>query len=410
MSSNLPPKGMRDFLPKEKAIRNFLMGKIREEYTKNGFREIETSEIENIENMQNSDGGENTKLVFQIMKRGEKLDLQKAQNPSDLADLALRFDLTLPLSRFYGNNRNELPTIFKAFQMGYVFRAERPQKGRYRSFMQCDIDIIGDESNLAEIELISTLHKTLKSTGLDHFKFVINDRRILKDICVRAGFEEEHFEDIAISLDKLDKVGNEGIRKELFAKGYDLANIDDLQELNEKIAAEGIAFVKEFSPSGAENVMQIMDVLSRMDLGIEIAFEHSLVRGMGYYTGTIFEIVHKDFNSSIGGGGRYDNMIGKLSGSDAPACGFSIGFERLCDLLMNDESIDLQEKRLALFYDERDDLAQVMKTANTLREEYVVSVYVKKKKFKKQIDRLFEDGFEFMAVYSPELKISKLGE
>lgn len=410
MSSNLPPKGMRDFLPKEKAIRNFLMGKIKEVYTRNGFREIETSEIENIENMQNSDGGENTKLVFHIMKRGEKLDLEKAQKPSDLADLALRFDLTLPLSRFYGNNRNELPTIFKAFQMGYVFRAERPQKGRYRSFMQCDIDIIGDESNLAEIELISTLHKTLKSTGLDHFKFVINDRRILKDICIKAGFGEEYFEDIAISLDKLDKIGNEGIKKELLVKGYDLAHIENLEKLNEKIASEGIAFVREFSPSGADNVMQIMDVLSRMDMGIEIEFEHSLVRGMGYYTGTIFEIVHKDFNSSIGGGGRYDNMIGKLSGSDAPACGFSIGFERLCDLLMKDESVDLEEKRLALFYDEKDDLADVLKLANRLREEYVVSVYVKKKKFKKQIDRLFEDGFEFMAVCSPEFKISKLGE
>lgn len=410
MSSNLPPKGMRDFLPKEKAIRNFLMGKIKEVYTRNGFREIETSEIENIENMQNSDGGENTKLVFHIMKRGEKLDLEKAQKPSDLADLALRFDLTLPLSRFYGNNRNELPAIFKAFQMGYVFRAERPQKGRYRSFMQCDIDIIGDESNLAEIELISTLHKTLKSTGLDRFKFVINDRRILKDICIKAGFGEEYFEDIAISLDKLDKIGNEGIKKELLVKGYDLAHIENLEKLNEKIASEGIAFVREFSPSGADNVMQIMDVLSRMDMGIEIEFEHSLVRGMGYYTGTIFEIVHKDFNSSIGGGGRYDNMIGKLSGSDAPACGFSIGFERLCDLLMKDESVDLEEKRLALFYDEKDDLADVLKLANRLREEYVVSVYVKKKKFKKQIDRLFEDGFEFMAVCSPEFKISKLGE
>lgn len=410
MSSNLPPKGMRDFLPKEKAIRNFLMEKIKEVYTRNGFREIETSEIENIENMQNSDGGENTKLVFHIMKRGEKLDLENASKPADLADLALRFDLTLPLSRFYGNNRNELPTVFKAFQMGYVFRAERPQKGRYRSFMQCDIDIIGDESNLAEIELIATLHETLKSTGLDHFKFVINDRRILKDICLTAGFAQENFEDIAISLDKLDKIGNEGVKKELLAKGYDADKIENLEKLNEKIAIEGISFVKEFSPSGAENVAQIMDVLSRMDSGIEIEFEHSLVRGMGYYTGTIFEIVHKDFNSSIGGGGRYDNMIGKLSGSDAPACGFSIGFERLCDLLMKDESVDLEEKRLALFYDERDDLADVLKLANRLREEYVVSVYTKKKKFKKQIDRLFEDGFEFMAVCSPELKISKLGE
>ncbi|MBF4691949.1 histidine--tRNA ligase [Fusibacter ferrireducens] len=410
MANNKPPSGMRDFLPKDKALREYVMQVIREEYSRNGFTEIETSQIENLDNMENSDGGDNTKLLFKILKRGEKLKLNEIpETESNLSDLAMRFDLTLPLSRFYANNRNDLPSVFKSLQMGYVFRAERPQKGRYRSFIQCDVDVIGDESNLAEVELINTVGKALTRLGLDDLTIKINDRRILKGLVTSAGFDADEFSDIAITLDKLDKIGREGIINELNSKNYDSSKINRLMQLSDALESNGIESAKVLSEEGYTNLKEIITVIEAIQSGYKIKFDYSLVRGMGYYTSTIFEVYYGALGYAVGGGGRYDEMIGKMSGADAPACGFSIGFERIVDILKAEDHKMPTGSRLALFYDVSDDLKEVMKTAIQLRETYsVVSVFVKKKKFGKQVDRLKEQNFDMFTVFSPELEIKSL--
>lgn len=410
MANNKPPSGMRDFLPQDKALREYVMHVIREEYSRNGFTEIETSQIENLENLENSDGGDNTKLLFKILKRGEKLKLNEIpETESKLSDLAMRFDLTLPLSRFYANNRNDLPGVFKALQMGYVFRAERPQKGRYRSFVQCDVDVIGDESNLAEVELINTVGKALTRLGLDDLTIKINDRRILKGLVTSAGFDADDFSDIAITLDKLDKIGREGIVNELKAKNYEQAKIDQLMKLSDDLETNGIESAKILSEEGYTNLKEVMTVIESIQTGYKIKFDYSLVRGMGYYTSTIFEVYYGALGYAVGGGGRYDEMIGKMSGADAPACGFSIGFERIVDIMKEEDRKIPMGSRLAFFYDASDDLKEVMKTAIELREIYaVVSVFVKKKKFGKQVDRLKEQNFDMFTVFSPELEIKNL--
>lgn len=403
MSSTLPPKGMRDFLPSVKESREYVKNIIRDEYRRNGFIEIETSQIENLENLVKSDGGENTKLIFKILKRGEKLELDRAASEDDIADLGLRFDLTLPLSRFYANNTNELPQVFKALQMGYVFRAERPQKGRYRSFMQCDVDMIGEASNLAEIEILSTVYKTLKRIGLKGIKFKINDRRILKALVEGAGFKAEDFGDVAISLDKIDKVGEEGVIEELRVKNYAPDNIDRLIAINKRFKEDGLTYAKQLSPEGYQNIKEIISTLNALYDDMSLDFDFSLVRGMGYYTGTIFEVFYEGAKSALGGGGRYDEMVGRLCGIDRPACGFSIGYERLVDIIQN-EDIELPElKKLALFYGEEDDLVEVLKQADSLRETYdMVSVFKKKKKFFKQVERVREEGYTDYKEYGGE--------
>jgi histidyl-tRNA synthetase len=410
MASTKPPSGMRDFLPKDKELREYVMRVIREEYARNGFTEIETSQLENLSNLENSDGGDNTKLIFKILKRGEKLNLSMSTNSeSDLADLGLRFDLTLPLSRFYANNRNELPSVFKAIQMGYVFRAERPQKGRYRSFIQCDVDVIGDESNLTEIELINTVGRSLTRLGLNDLTIKINDRRILKGLVVAAGFQSDQFSDIAIILDKLDKIGRDGIIQEMLDKGYAHSNIEKLLALSNELETKGIEAAKPLSQEGYDNLKQILTVIESIQDGFKIKFDYSLVRGMGYYTSTIFEVFYGALGYAVGGGGRYDEMIGKMSGVDAPACGFSIGFERIIDILREENHDIPTGTRLALFYDPNQDLSAVMKSAIELRDTFsVVSVFAKKKKFSKQVDRLKEQGFDAFSVFGDEINIKEL--
>jgi histidyl-tRNA synthetase len=411
MNSTLPPKGMRDFMPQEKALREYVLSTIRDEYARNGFTEIETSFIENLENLTGSDGGENTKLIFKILKRGEKLTLGATEiKEDDIADLGLRFDLTLPLSRFYAENRNDLPQVFKAIQMGNVFRAERPQKGRYRSFVQCDVDVIGDETNLTEIELINTVARTLKRLTLKDFVVKVNDRRILKALILAADFTEVEFPDITMTLDKLDKVGREGIIKELESKNYPQDNITKLMTLSDAIGNQGLEAVKELSPEGYENLKSIITVIEGLRSDYTIAFDYSLVRGMGYYTSTIFEVAHGSLGYSIAGGGRYDEMIEKMCGTSAPACGFSIGFERIVDLLKEMSVTFETGQKLALLFSDEDDLLSVIQTAVSLREIYhIVSVFKKKKKLGKQLERLKTDGFELMALFSANLDIKPLG-
>lgn len=397
MKTKLPPSGMRDFLPGEKAIREEVIGMIRQVYAGFGFEEIETSVLENIENLVGDDGGENTKLIYQVLKRGEKLDLKGAKTALDVVDLGLRFDLTLPLVRFYSNNRNALPTIFKALQVGTVFRAERPQKGRFRAFTQCDVDIIGDPSNFAEIEVISTVSDALKSLGLRHFKVKINDRRIIKAIVKEAGFPDSAFVDIAITMDKEDKVGDQGVLDELLQKGYDLDLVKSFLQKTRQVQEKGLEAIRPICPEAYDNLSEIIGVVEALREGYTIEFDYSLVRGMGYYTGTIFEVAYGDLGYSIAGGGRYDDMIKAFSGNDIPAIGFSIGFERIMGLVLEERLKTSKPRKLALIFDgevPEGVVGAMMRASELRREGKVVALYKKKNKLGKQIKKLEEDGYE----------------
>lgn len=417
MKTKLPPKGMRDFLPKEKAVREHVMQTIRKVYKNAGFTEIETSYIENIENLTGGDGGENTKLIFKILKRGDKLskmgslDVSDPSAENELSDLALRFDLTLPLVRFYANQKNELPTIFKSIQMGPVFRAERPQKGRYRMFTQCDIDMIGDETSLAEVDIILTISKALKALGLKSFNIKINDRRLLKALVLSAGIKESQFEDVAITLDKRDKVGEEGVEKELLEKGYAINCVKKLLEQTADLDQKGLEAVESISPESYENLQTIMSALKPFTDDFNLVFDQTLVRGMGYYTSTIFEVSYGELGYAIAGGGRYDQMIGKILGTDVPAIGFSIGFERIIDLLMESGADPLNEQKIALLFAENDELSEVLKCLEHLRQEYdAVSIYRSKKKRGKQIEQLEKQGYSGFAVYGDPMEVKLFGE
>ncbi len=340
--SKKPVTGMKDILPEEMAIRDYVIGVIRETYGKFGFTSIETPSVESIENLSSKQGGENEKLIFKILKRGEKLNLETAQEERDLVDGGLRYDLTVPLVRFYSNHANELPSPFKALQMGNVWRADRPQRGRYRQFMQCDIDILGEPSNLAEIELILATTTTLGKLGFRNFQIRINDRRILKAMAAYSGFLQESYDSVFITLDKMDKIGPEGVKQELIQSGFQSGSAEKYMELFQRMeqADDSLAVLTGelgdfLDPEVGDNLREIMDsVGATKDSCFELVFDPALVRGMSYYTGTIFEIAMPEFGGSCGGGGRYDEMVGRFTGNDVPACGFSIGFERIILLLM----------------------------------------------------------------------------
>lgn len=408
----LPSKGMRDFLPEDKALREKMMGIIRTEYTKHGFMEIETSIIENLDRLVNSDGGENTKLIFKILKRGDKLRLdQSGQKENDLADLGLRFDLTLPLSRYYCNNMNELPKIFKAMQTGYVYRAERPQKGRFRGFVQCDMDIMGDPTNGAEIELIHAISSTLRKLDLKNFTIKINDRRLLLGAIASCGYDESDFGKVCIILDKADKIGKEGVAKELEKEGYSEAQVSALMSVMTEIEKNGLEGLKSknICPEAIESLEQIIGTIEQLTAGdYNIAFDFTLVRGMGYYTGTIFEIAYTNLGYSIGGGGRYDKMIGSFIGQDIPAVGFSIGFERIFEILKEEGNSFYKPKQLALIYNDSDSIKEVVEKADQLRLDYdSVSLFKREKKFGKQLERLAKFGFSHFASYDEGLAEAK---
>ncbi len=337
-----PTTGMKDILPAEMEIRDYVISIIKDTYGKFGFTPIETPCVENIANLSSKQGGENEKLIFKILKRGEKLNLEMAETESDLTDGGLRYDLTVPLVRFYSNNAANLPSPFKALQMGNVWRADKPQRGRYRQFMQCDIDILGEASNLAEIELILATTTTISRLGFDNFQIRINDRRILKAMAAYAGFPEESFDSVFITLDKMDKIGMDGVKAELLEAGYSKEMCDRYLYLFTEVekADNGPAFLADTLKEHLEtDVMdsftEILDSVraTKADT-FDLVFDPTLVRGMSYYTGTIFEIAMPEFGGSCGGGGRYDKMVGKFTGTDVPACGFSIGFERIVLLLM----------------------------------------------------------------------------
>jgi histidyl-tRNA synthetase len=404
-----PVTGMKDILPSEMQLRDYCIGIIKKTYAEFGFTSIETPCVESLANLNSKQGGENEKLIFKVMKRGEKLNLETAKEENDLTDSGLRYDLTVPLVRFYANHANELPAPFKALQMGNVWRADRPQKGRYRQFMQCDIDILGEPSNLAEIELILATTTTLGNLGFKDFKIRINDRRILKAMASYSGFPEEKFDDVFITLDKMDKIGLDGVKEELIKDGYDAGSVEKYIELFELIGEKsGIDALKAVADKISDNLdaevseglTEIIDSVEKTKSAqFEMVFDPTLVRGMSYYTGTIFEVSMPQYGGSCGGGGRYDKMVGKFLGQDTPACGFSIGFERII-MIMMDEGFKIPGESTKVAYliekgikGER--LAQIIGEAQKERTEGKQVLVVrmnKNKKFQKQ--QLSEQGYE----------------
>ena len=402
-----PVTGMKDILPAEMAIRDYVIRLIKETYGTFGFSSIETPCVEHIENLSSKQGGENEKLIFKILKRGEKLKLDTAETEADLVDGGLRYDLTLPLSRYYSNHANELPSPFKALQMGNVWRADRPQRGRYRQFMQCDIDILGEPTNLAEIELILATTTLLGKLDFKNFTIRINDRRILKAMAAYSGFEPESYDTVFIILDKMDKIGLEGVREELEKEGFDKACVDKYLAMFEEITndVQGVRYVKEklegvLEPEyadGLELIMNSVDAVKAADF--KIAFDPTLVRGMSYYTGPIFEISMDEFGGSVGGGGRYDEMIGKFTGNNTCACGFSIGFERIIMLLM-ERGFQVPQigTKKALLIEKNMPAEGMMKVLKQAEEDRkngsVVTIAVMNKNKKFQKEQLKEEGYE----------------
>ena len=412
--SKKPVTGMKDILPAEMQIRDYVIGVIKETYAQFGFTSIETPCVENIVNLSNKQGGENEKLIFKILKRGEKLNLEQAKEENDVTDSGLRYDLTVPLVRFYSNNSASLPSPFKALQIGPVWRADRPQRGRYRQFYQCDIDILGESSNLAEIELITATTTTLGKIGFKNFEIRINERRILKAMAAFSGFKETNFDNVFIILDKMDKIGLDGVSEDLLQHGFLKESVDKYLGLFRGIEEhknDGLRFLAEalgeyLDDEVRNNLQEIIDSVEATKCAdFKMVFDPTLVRGMSYYTGTIFEIVIPEFGGSCGGGGRYDKMVGNFTGNDIPACGFSIGFERIVLLLLeNNFKIPNAKKKIAYLIEKGIDstmLCDIMKQAQMARkngEQILVTRMNKNKKFQKEQLNL-EGYMEFKEFY-----------
>ena len=401
-----PVTGMKDVMPAEMEIRDYLIGLIKDTYKTFGFQSMETPCVEHIENLCSKQGGDNEKLIFKILKRGEKLKIDEAKEENDLVDGGLRYDLTVPLARYYSNHANELPSPFKALQIGSVWRADRPQKGRFRQFVQCDIDILGEASNLADIELILATTAMLGKLDFKNFTVCINDRNILKSMAAYSGFKEEDYDEVFIVLDKMDKIGPEGVEAELIEMGYTSESVKTYLSLFDEVASDvsGVRYLKEKlgdylsdeTADGLELIMSSVEAAKECDFKLQ--FTPTLVRGQSYYTGTIFEVTMDDFGGSVAGGGRYDKMIGKFTGQDTPACGFSIGFERIVMLLLENgykvpggrqKKAYLLEKKLP-----KEAMLKVLALAKADREagRQVLIVNMKKnKKFQKE--QLIEDGY-----------------
>ncbi|MCC8150529.1 MAG: histidine--tRNA ligase [Lachnospiraceae bacterium] len=409
-----PVNGMKDILPEEMKVRDYVQRVIRETYSSFGFTPIETPCMEDISNLTNKQGGENEKLIFKVMKRGEKLKLDAAESEMDLVDYGMRYDLTVPLCRFYANHANDLPSPFKALQMGNVWRADRPQRGRYRQFMQCDIDILGEPSNLAEIELILATTTTLGKIGFQNFEIRINERRILKAMAAYSGFAEGEYDNVFIILDKMDKIGLDGVAAELTKEGYSEESAEKYLSLFQGVeqAEDGLSYLAEalgdfLEESVVQNMKEIAQTVNASKAAkFELVFDPTLVRGMSYYTGTIFEINMPEFGGSCCGGGRYDKMVGNFTGREVPACGFSIGFERII-LLLLESGFHVPDEHVKTVYMVEKGLSgellkEVIKSAQNARsigEQVLVVRMNKNKKFQKE--QLEKEGYtNFLEFYN----------
>lgn len=408
-----PPRGMRDFLPEEKTIRDSTLAVIRREFARFGYQEIETPAVEELERLVGDHGGENEKLIFRILRRNLEKEAGESQG---LADLGLRFDLTVPLSRFYATHRARLPDVFRSIQIGPVWRAERPQKGRFRQFTQCDIDILGEPGVVAEIELATATLHTLSALGIEGSTVRLNDRRVLTALLEHCGFPAAEWGRTLVALDKLDKIGIPGVRAELEARGHAAGAIERLVAAMEPLTAgmmnlAGLEeFANRFGISGelVANLSTIASGIGATTVPGRVAFDPSLVRGMGYYTGPIFEVHHPAGAGSIAGGGRYDGMIGRFAGSDTPACGFSIGFERIIELAKLEAPV--ATRRIALVYSPEVPPAQLAKLQYALvREGHVVRNVPRPKKLARTLERLRESGFgEFAVVETGATAVAEL--
>ena len=412
-----PVKGMCDMLPSDMRLREHVLDMIKSSYAKYGFMQIETPVMEHIENLTSKQGGDNEKLIFKVMKRGADLARAIDAGNQEFADNGLRYDLTLPLARYYANNKEKLPAPFKSLQIGNVWRADNPQKGRFRQFTQCDIDILGDNTNLAEIELIAAtsgmLSKIFAEVGITDFTIHVNDRQILRGAALAAGFAEEDIPSILISLDKFDKIGFDGISKELVENGYDEEKVnkylDIYKNLSDVTCEEFCRGISEenLPKEVVANMDEIISCVKAMiNEHVSIIFDPTLVRGMGYYTGPIFEITIDGYNFSIAGGGRYDKMIGKFCGQDVCASGFSIGFERIITILKDKQAdgykIDADNVAILIGKDVTlEKKLEIFNEARELREQNkTVTIQPMRKNVKQQIEKLEAEGYtEFRKIY-----------
>lgn len=404
-----PVRGTNDYLPKEMAVREKVRSEILKTYKKYGFMQISAPILEDIDNLLGSDGGDNTKLIFKVLKRGEKLDLSTPNlTERDLVDIGLRYDLTVPMVRLFCNNQNSLPTPFKTIQIDYSFRADRPQRGRSRQFIQCDIDILGDPTINAEIDVINTTAKTFLNLGFKNFVCKLNDRRILSDIILGTGFSADSECDVCVVLDKLDKIGIDGVTAELIERGFDESKVSALMEKIAKIQESGIESLEGFGVRRevVDSVKQILSTTNALSGGnYNIKFDISIVRGQGYYTGAVYEFYMEGFSGACGGGGRYDNMVEKMTGKKVPAVGFGLGFEPTCMLINEMGLLKAEDKLIACVYYPEDDFTEVLKYVEELNQSNNVSAVPAKKNLGFQLQTLKSNGFtHFVTLKDKQIK------
>lgn len=394
MKNFSPIRGTNDYMPKEAKMREIVRQKILSVYQNNGYNLISTPILENLELLNMSDGGDNLKLMFKTVKRGDKLDLTKENlTESDITEEGLRYDLTVPLARFYANNREKLPTPFKAIQIDYSFRAERPQRGRLRQFTQCDVDVFGDSSINAEIDLLKTAYEAYSSLGFGSLIIKINDRRVLNSLVLNAGFNESEFSSVCVALDKIDKVGVNGMMMELIEKGMPTEAINKLVDEVNDVVENGLSAVLKYGAEQkvVDDLMYLISTLKAITGNkINVLFDISIIRGQGYYTGTVFEFYCDGINSAVGGGGRYDKMVEKMVGISVPAVGASIGFERISLVLLEQNAKFDSKENLALIFDDDDDMVEVYKTKEELMKNYNVSLFKRPKNMKSFFEKIQE--------------------
>lgn len=398
-----PVRGTVDYLPSEMDIRSYAEQIILKTYKQNGFLQVKTPILESLNLLTSGDSGDNQKLMFKTIKRGDKLDLTKPNlSESDIVEEGLRYDLTVPLVRFFINNREKLPTPFKAIQIDEAFRAERPQRGRIRQFTQCDIDILGDSTPMAEIELLYAYMCSYKALGFKKLTFKVNDRRALNELIVNSGFELEKVQEICVSLDKFDKIGFDGVCKELIDNGYDSQKTTALIEKFKALKsiddnAKKLEMLKEFGVSDdvISSLSTIINTASAFQfVGYRVDYDACVIRGQGYYTGTVLEVFDDDFGRAIGGGGRYDKMIEKFAGVSIPAVGASIGLYSVV-MLMNERGYKVPSQKLALIYDKNADFSEVLKAKVELMSRgFEVSAFIFPKNFNNFADKIKQNGYD----------------
>lgn len=402
----LPVKGTEDIAPKRMSLLEGMLAKIKQVYSLNGFNQIQTPILENLELLSKGDSGDNSKMMFKTVKRGAKLDLSKNDlQEQDIVEEGLRYDLTVPLSRFYANNYNDLPKPFKAFQIGESFRAEKPQKGRYREFTQCDIDMFGEESILAEIEILSTIMQAYQNFGIDNVEIKVNDRRILNQLIQNAGFNKEVTPNILISIDKYDKIGLDGIKKELLDECFDEKQIDFLLESIEDVSKNGIKECLKYNVD--EKIINSLQILFKvlnndMPKGYRVVFDVHIVRGQGYYTGTVFEAFCKtsSFSRAIGGGGRYDHMLDRFVNMPVYSVGYGLGLIP-CLLILEEKNINInnQNPKIALVYNQNEDIEKLIACKKELMKTYCVCLMPEPKNYQSFITKMQNIGYSGLYKY-----------